>query len=116
MHMSAVVLSLMLGAAALAGAQQATTPTKTPKTTSHHTRHAITGEVVVADAAKSTLTFKTDKGELTWPVNAKAQAALKTLQVGDKITVSYAVDPKGEPKEAISIVKAHPPTPAATKK
>jgi hypothetical protein len=110
----ALISSLVLGVAAMATAAQTTPPSseKTHKAAPKQgTRHTVAGEIVAVDTVKSTVTFKSDKGEQTWPVNAKAQAALKELKAGDKVTIGYAADEKGEPKEATSIAKAHPRTP-----
>jgi len=67
-------------------------------------RHNLVGVVVSVDAEKSTLTFTDPKGQtLTWRVEGKATARLKSLKAGQKIKIGYSVDDKGAPQAAISI-------------
>jgi hypothetical protein len=67
-------------------------------------RHNLVGVVVSVDAEKSTLTFTDPKGQtLTWKVEGKATARLKSLKPGQKIKIGYSVDDKGAPQAAISI-------------
>jgi hypothetical protein len=114
-----------LSAAGLATAQEPKTPeaqkpaapATQPKTATAHkakpASHSVTGEVVAADAEKKTISFKNDKGEdVTWPAEGTAQTSLKTLTPGEKVTITYRVNEKGEPQAAtkIAAVKHHTTT------
>jgi len=72
-------------------------------------KNEVTGEVVALDTVKKTITFKSDKGEQTWPAEGRAVDALKDLKAGDKVTIAYAVNEKGEPKAATHISKGTKP-------
>ena len=67
----------------------------------------ISGEVVSVNVEKKSLTFKTEKGEMTWPAEGKAEAALKTVKAGEKVTIAYRANEKGEPQAATDIQAAH---------
>jgi hypothetical protein len=69
-------------------------------------KNEVTGEVVALDTVKKTITFKSDKGEQTLPAEGRAADALKDLKTGDKVTIAYAVNEKGEPKTATQISKS----------
>jgi len=66
--------------------------------------HEVEAEVVSIDSAKGTITLKTEKGESTAPVEGKAQASLKDVKPGQKITVVCRDDDKGSHK-AVSEIK-----------
>jgi hypothetical protein len=75
-------------------------------------KNEVTGEVVALDTVKKTITFKSDKGEQTLPAEGGAADMLKDLKAGDKVTIGYAVNEKGEPKAATRITKStKPPAP-----
>jgi hypothetical protein len=118
-----VVMSVVL-AASVASAQDTKKPVETPKAPAHAAKATheaskpvitakateIAGEVVAADVAKKTLTFKNEKGEsLTWPAEGKALASLQSAKAGEKVTVVYRANEKGEPQAATEIK----PVPAA---
>jgi len=66
----------------------------------------VTGEVVSADATMKTITFKNEKGEsTTWPVEGKAVENLKNVKPGEKVTIAYRANEKGEP-QAATLIKA----------
>ena len=98
--------------------------TTKPATTTHHTKtataHHVKGEVVSVDADKNTISFKNDKGEdVTWPAEGTAQTSLKTLKPGEKVTITYRVNDKGEPQAATKIAAAkatHSTTPKPAQK
>jgi hypothetical protein len=102
-----VLLSLVL-AFGLAVAAQAKTTTA-PKVKVTH--HAVETEVVSTDVVKHTITFKTETGESTAPVQGtKARAALKKLKPAEKVTLTCK-DENGEHK-AITAIKTAPVTKA----
>jgi hypothetical protein len=124
--MKKLALSIaFISAATLAGAQEPktpetqkpTTPATQPKATTAHkakpASHSVKGEVVSADVEKKTISFKNDKGEdVTWPAEGTAQSSLKNLKPGEKVTITYRVNDKGEPQAAtkIAAVKVHSTT------
>jgi hypothetical protein len=65
--------------------------------------HEVEAEVVSVDSAKSTITLKTEKGESTAPVEGKAQASLKDVKPGQKITAVCRDDEKGAHKAVTEI-------------
>jgi hypothetical protein len=66
--------------------------------------HDVEVEVVSADTTKNTITIKGEKGEQTAPVEgAKAQADLKTVKAGQKVTVTCTDDEKGAHKAVTAI-------------
>ena len=92
-----------------------------PKSTTAHkakpASHAVKGEVVSVDAEKNTISFKNDKGEdLTWPAEGTAQTSLKSLKAGEKVTITYRVNDKGEPQAATKIAAVKTHTTATTSK
>jgi hypothetical protein len=94
-------------------AKAETTDAKAPAT-AKMTHHKVAAEVVSVDAAKNTITIKTDKGENTAPVEgAKAQAELKSLKAGEKVTVTCR-DENGEHK-AVTAIKVGTESAAKTK-
>jgi len=129
--MKKLALSIaFISAAALAAAAQdpktdttKPAPTGTKPATPHHSKtaaphHAVKGEVVSVDAEKNTISFKNDKGEdVTWPAEGTAQTSLKSLKAGEKVTITYRVNDKGEPQAAtkIAAVKTHSATHSSTK-
>jgi hypothetical protein len=66
--------------------------------------HEVEAEVVSVDSAKSTITLKTEKGESTAPVEGKAQASLKDVKPGQKITAVCRDDEKGA-HQAVTEIK-----------
>ena len=116
----------LIAASGLAFAQtpetQKPAPTTPQKATPAHktakpAAHSVKGEVVSVDAEKNTISFKNDKGEdATWPAEGAAQTSLKSLKAGQKVTITYRVNDKGEPQAAtkIAVAKASP-SPAAPK-
>jgi hypothetical protein len=66
--------------------------------------HDVEVEVVSADTMKNTITIKGEKGEQTAPVEgAKAQADLKTVKAGQKVTLTCLDDEKGGHKAVTAI-------------
>ena len=121
MKKTVFVMSAVL-VASVASAQDAKKPVAAPKAHAAEATHEagkpvrvakateVTGEVVSADVAKKTLTFKNEKGEsLTWPTEGKALESLKSAKAGEKVTVVYRANEKGEPQAATEIK----PVPAA---
>jgi len=115
------VMSAVL-VASVASAQDAKKPVEAPKATAHAAKAheakpamaakatEIAGEIVSADVAKKTLTFKNEKGEsVTWPAEGKALENLKSAKAGEKVTIAYRANEKGEPQAATEIK----PVPAA---
>ena len=95
----AVLLSFAIVAAATAPLAHAAT-TK-PAAHTHAAAaagksHQVPVEVVSADTAKRTLTFKADGETKTSPVDRKALASLRTVKAGDKVTVTCWDNAKGE--------------------
>jgi len=73
-------------------------------------KNEVTGEVVALDTVKKTITFKSEMGvEKTRPAEGAAADTLKDLKTGDKVTISCAVDEKGQPKSATRISKSTKP-------
>ena len=73
-------------------------------------KNEVTGEVVSLDTVKKTITFKSEMGvEKTLPAEGSAVDTLKDLKTGDKVTISCAVDEKGQPKAATRISKSTKP-------
>jgi len=68
--------------------------------------HEVTAEVVSVDAAKSTITIKGEKDNITSPVDAKAASALKTVKAGDKVTLTCWDNAKGEHVKVVAIAPA----------
>ena len=67
------------------------------------TTHDVEAEIVSVDTTKNTVTLKGEKGEHTAPVEgAKAQAELKALKAGQKVTVTCR-DENGEHKAVTAI-------------
>jgi cold shock CspA family protein len=60
-------------------------------------------EIVSVDPVKSTITIKTEKGEETAAVEGKAQAGLKDLKPGQKVTLVCQDDAKGDHKSVTEI-------------
>jgi Cu/Ag efflux protein CusF len=116
--MKKLALSIaFISAAGLAVAQEPKTPEASKPATTHKAAkpasHSVKGEVVSVDAEKHTISFKNDKGEdLTWPAEGTAQTSLKSLKPGEKVTITYRVNEKGEPQAAtkIAAVKTHTAT------
>jgi hypothetical protein len=67
--------------------------------------HEVTAEVVSVDAVKNTITLKGEKGNNTAPVEGKAQASLKSIKAGEKVTVTCRDNEKGE-HQAVTEIKA----------
>ena len=68
--------------------------------------HEVSAEVVSADIAKSTITIKGEKENVTTPVDAKAASALKTVKAGDKVTLTCWDNAKGEHVKVVAIAPA----------
>ena len=68
--------------------------------------HNVDGEFVSFDAAKKTMTLKTDSGETTAPVMGKALTQVKSIKAGDKVTVTCKDKADGTHEGAIAIKKA----------
>jgi hypothetical protein len=114
MKKMAFVLSVAL-AAGVASAQDAKKTSEAPKPAAHAAKvvaakpATMAGEIVSVDAAKNTLTFKNAKGEsVTWPAEGKALLGLKSVKAGDKVTIAYRANEKGEPQAATEISAAAP--------
>jgi hypothetical protein len=74
--------------------------------------HDVEVEVVSADTTKNTITIKGEKGESTAPVEgAKAQADLKNVKPGQKVTLTCQDDEKGGHK-AVTAIKTTAAAPA----
>ena len=68
--------------------------------------HEVNAEFVSFDAAKKTLTIKTDAGEQTAPAQGKALTSAKSFKAGDKVVVTCKDNAAGEHEAAIAIKKA----------
>src|SRR5262245_47622957 len=68
--------------------------------------HNVDGEFVSFDAAKKTMTLKTDSGETTAPVMGKALTQVKGIKAGEKVTVTCKDKADGTHEGAIAIKKA----------
>ena len=68
--------------------------------------HEVAAEVVSADTAKSTITIKGEKENVTTPVDAKAAHALKSVKAGDKVTLTCWDNAKGEHVKVVAIAPA----------
>ena len=79
---------------------EATKPAEAGKT------HEVAAEVVSADTAKSTITIKGEKENVTTPVDVKAASALKTVKAGDKVTLTCWDNAKGEHVKVVAIAPA----------
>jgi hypothetical protein len=67
--------------------------------------HDMKGEIVSVDATAMKITFKDEKGEEhTAPVMGKAVDMLKTLQPGQKVSLTCTDNEKGE-HQGISAIK-----------
>jgi hypothetical protein len=66
------------------------------------TFHTVNAEVVSADAAKMTITFKADGAEKTAPVSVLAKNRLTQVKAGDKVTLSCK-DVEGQHVQVVSI-------------
>ena len=66
--------------------------------------HEVDAEIVSVDSLKNTVTIKTAKGDSTTAqVEGKAQASLKDLKPGQKVTLVCRDDDKGEHKAVTDI-------------
>ena len=93
---------------------EAAAPAKTAEKAPAVKTHEVTAEVVSVDAVKNTITLKGEKGNNTAPVEGKAQASLKSIKAGEKVTVTCRDNEKGE-HQAVTEIKAAPAAPAAKK-
>lgn len=85
-------------------AAKATTAAKSADTaTAAAKNHDVKAEVVSVDVEKNTLTIKGEAGDKTVPVEGKAVAALKTVKVGDKLTLTCKDNEKGEHQAVVDI-------------
>lgn len=108
-----MLLSFVLAAGVAFAAAQAPAPkTEAPAAkaeaskAAHAGTHDVNGEFVAYDAAKKTLTLKTDTGETTAPVMGKALTQVKSIKAGDKVTVTCKDKADGTHEGAIAIKKA----------
>lgn len=76
---------------------EAKAQTQAAKPTAHQ------AEVVSADAAKKTLTFKEGADSKTLPVDKSASAKLKGLTAGQKVTLMFRDNAQNEPEAVTSI-------------
>jgi hypothetical protein len=90
-------------------ADKAAAPAKAAEKAPAVKTHEVTTEVVSVDTVKNTITLKGEKANNTAPVEGKALASLKTVKVGEKVTVTCRDNEKGE-HQAVTEIK-----PAATK-
>lgn len=120
MKKSVLLLSLVL-VAGVAGADQAKKSETPAKAAAAKTEakaeaakpvaeagktHEVAAEVVSADTAKSTITIKGEKENVTTPVDAKAAHALKSVKAGDKVTLTCWDNAKGEHVKVVAIAPA----------
>jgi hypothetical protein len=103
-----VLLSVALVAATVPLAHAATSPAKAPAKASMSAgkSHAVEAEVVSANVAKRTITFKADGADKTAPVDRKAVASLRTVKAGDKVTLTCWDNAKGEHVRVTAIAPA----------
>ncbi len=98
-------ITILLAVVLMAGAAFAAQGKAAGKT------HRLTMEVVSTDAAAKTVTLKDDKGATsTMPVQGRAATTLGGLKAGEKVTVMYRDNAKGEHEAVVGI------RPAATKR
>ena len=93
------------GKVAKAAPAKKTAAAKATKTAAAKT-HEVSAEFVSFDAAKKTLTVKTDAGEQTSPAQGKALTSAKAFKAGDKVVVTCKDNAAGEHEAAIAIKKA----------
>jgi phage baseplate assembly protein gpV len=105
------ILSALLFAASLAGAQQ---PTKemtaarpAPAADANAKTHEIPAEFVAYNDATQTLTIKGAPENKTLPVDAMAVPAVKNLRSGQKVTLVCRDNEKGE-HQAVAGVMVNP--------
>lgn len=108
-----MLLSFALVATGVAfAATQEKAPAPAKSTATHAAKssalktHEVAGEFVSYDAAKKTLTMKTDTGESTAPVKGKALTEVKAFKAGDKVLVTCRDKADGTHEAAIAIKKA----------
>ena len=102
-----VLLSVALVAAATAPlAHAAKAATHSHAAMAAGKSHQVPVEVVSADTAKRTLTFKADGETKTSPVDRKALATLRTVKAGDKVTLTCWDNAKGEHVKVTAITKS----------
>jgi hypothetical protein len=65
--------------------------------------HEVDAEIVAVDAAKKTITIKTDTGESTTALEGPAIAEAKVLRAGQKVTVVCREGESGELKGVVGI-------------
>ena len=87
-------------------AAKSTTATPAATTTTALKTHNVAGEFVAYDAAKKTLTLKTDSGETTAPVKGRALTQVKSFKAGDQVVVTCRDKADGTHEAAIAIKKA----------
>ena len=97
-----VAFAAPMGTAAPAKKTAAAKATKTAAAKTHE----VSAEFVSYDAAKKTLTVKTDAGEQTSPVQGKALTSAKAFKAGDKVVVTCKDNAEGAHEAAIAIKKA----------
>ena len=107
-----ILLSFVMaaGVAFAAAAQAPAAKTEAPAAKAAPAKtHDVNAEFVAYDAAKKTLTLKTDSGETTAPVMGKALTQVKSIKAGDKVTVTCKDKEDGTHEGAIAIKKAAAP-------
>jgi hypothetical protein len=110
-----LLLSFVLAAGVAVAAPQGTATTAPAKKTASAKAtvktHQVNAEFVSYDAAKKSLTLKTDAGEQTSPVQGKALTSVKAFKAGDKVVVTCKDKADGTHEATIAIKKA-PAAPA----
>jgi hypothetical protein len=109
------ILSALLFAATLAGAQE---PTKdltaarpAPAADANDKTHEVSAEIVAYNDTTKTLTIKGSPDNQTVPVDAMAVPAVKNLKAGQKVTLVCRDNANGE-HVAVAGVKVNPKSPA----
>jgi Cu/Ag efflux protein CusF len=111
------VAGVALAQEAAKPAEKAAAPAKAAEKAPAWKTHEVTAEVISVDTVKNTITLKGEKGDKdnhTAPVEGKAQASLKSIKAGEKVTVTCRDNEKGE-HQAVTEIKAAPAAPAAKK-
>ena len=100
-----IALVFVAGIAAAQDTKTAAPAKDAPKATQATAKtHEVEAEVVSYDTAKKTLTIKGDPENKMVPVDAKAEASVKDLKAGQKVTLICRDNEKGE-HQAVAGVK-----------
>ena len=107
--MRKLILTIVLALAAAGVRAQEDKPLSQPAPTKDTAAPAkdtteMTAVVIATDTASKTITVKKEtdpmlsdlSGEKTLPVDAKAEASLKSVQIGDKVKLVLKADPAGK--------------------